>query len=148
MPVTLRSAAQGDLAAMMVIEQRAPTAAHWTAVQYQRLLEGGFVWVAEHESGICGFVCAKAVAGEWEIENIVVAPECQRRGMAGKLMGALISAAQRRAGTRILLEVRESNLPARSLYEKYGFAPVGRRKSYYLHPVEDAVLYELQLSSE
>jgi [ribosomal protein S18]-alanine N-acetyltransferase len=78
----------------------------------------------------------------------VVAPEFQRRGLASQLIGALIREAQGQAGTRILLEVRESNLPARHLYENHGFAPIGRRKGYYQHPVEDAVLYELQLSSE
>jgi ribosomal-protein-alanine N-acetyltransferase len=148
MPVILRSATLDDLPAMMAIAQRAPTAAHWTAEQYERMLESGFVWVAEQESEICGFVCAKVLPGEWEIENIVVAPEFQRQGVADRLLGALISEAQKRAGTTIFLEVRESNLPARHLYEKHGFAQAGRRRSYYRNPVEDAVLYELRLSSE
>jgi [ribosomal protein S18]-alanine N-acetyltransferase len=133
---------------MMAIEQQAPSAAHWTAGQYERLLGSGSVWVAEHGGKPCGFVCVKVVAGEWEIENIVVAPEFQRCGAAHRLMGALISEAQKRAGTVICLEVRESNLPARHLYEKHGFTQAGRRKGYYRHPIEDAVLYELQLSGE
>jgi [ribosomal protein S18]-alanine N-acetyltransferase len=148
MPVTLRSATLDDLPAMIAIEQQSPTAAHWTAGQYERRLEDGYIWVAEHESKLCGFMCAKVLSGEWEIENIVVAPEFQRRGAATQLMDALIREAQSKVGTRILLEVRESNLPARRLYENHGFAPIGRRKGYYQHPVEDAVLYELQLSSE
>jgi [ribosomal protein S18]-alanine N-acetyltransferase len=148
MPLTLRSATLDDLSAMIAIEQQAPLAAHWTAGQYERLLESGFVWVAEHEWRLCGFVCAKVVAGEWEIENIVVVPEFQRRGVATRLMGALISEVQKRAGTAIFLEVRESNLSARHLYEQHGFAQVGRRKGYYQYPVEDAVLYELRLSDE
>jgi [ribosomal protein S18]-alanine N-acetyltransferase len=148
MPFTLRSATLDDLPAMMAIEQRAPTAAHWTAEQYKRLLENGFGWVAENEGQIGGFVCAKVVAAEWEIENIVMAPEFQRRGLADRLMAALIGEAQKQAGTRILLEVRESNLPARRLYEKHGFAQVALRRGYYQYPAEDAVLYELRLSSE
>jgi len=148
MPVTFRSATLDDLPSIMAIEQRAPTSVHWTEALHRRPLENGLVWVAEHEGEICGFACAKVVAAEWEIENIVVAPEFQRRGVADRLMGALIGEAQKQAGTKIVLEVRESNLPARRLYEKHGFAPVGRRKSYYQHPVEDAVLYELRLSSE
>lgn len=145
MPVIFRSAMLDDLPAMMAIEQRAPMAAHWTSVQYQRLLENGFLRVAENNGAICGFVCAQVVSGEWEIENIVVAPDVQRQGVAGELMGALIGEAQNKAATKILLEVRESNLPARHLYQKHGFAQVGRRKNYYQHPSEDAVLYELRL---
>jgi [ribosomal protein S18]-alanine N-acetyltransferase len=148
MPLTLRSATLDDLPAMIAIEQQAPSAAHWTNAQYERRLEDGSIWVAEHEGRLCGLLCAKVLSGEWEIENIVVAPEFQRRGAASQLMDALIREAQSKAGTRILLEVRESNLPARRLYENHGFAPIGRRKGYYQHPVEDAVLYELQLSSE
>ncbi len=45
----------------------------------------------------------------------------------------------------ILLEVRESNLPARRLYEKHAFRDVGRRRMYYKDPAEDAILYELSL---
>jgi hypothetical protein len=58
-------------------QQQAPGAAHWTADQYSKLVDGGVVLVAEEaaeEAGqLCGFVCAKGVAGEWEIENVVVA---------------------------------------------------------------------------
>ena len=43
----------------------------------------------------------------------------------------------------LTLEVRESNIPARSLYEKYNFKEVGRRKNYYENK-ETAVLYSLE----
>jgi [ribosomal protein S18]-alanine N-acetyltransferase len=44
----------------------------------------------------------------------------------------------------ILLEVRKSNLAARGLYEKQGFREVGRRRTYYADPEEDAILYALR----
>ncbi len=34
----------------------------------------------------------------------------------------------------------ESNLPALELYRKFGFEPQGRRKEYYRHPTEDALV--------
>ena len=43
----------------------------------------------------------------------------------------------------LMLEVRASNAPAIALYEKHGFAAVGRRKNYYESPKEDAVLMTL-----
>jgi [ribosomal protein S18]-alanine N-acetyltransferase len=57
----------------------------------------------------------------------------------------LLSAAKERNGEAVLLEVRESNLAARRLYEKTGFVQAGVRKSYYVNPLEDAILYRYDL---
>jgi ribosomal-protein-alanine N-acetyltransferase len=150
MPVAIRSAALNDVLAILAIEQQAPGAAHWTAEQYKKLVGTGVVLVAEEvaeEAGkLCGFVCAKALAGEWEIENVVVASEFLRRGIANELVCELIQRAVGEAASAILLEVRESNLPARRLYEKHGFREVGRRRVYYRDPVEDAILYALRFA--
>src|SRR5208283_1099295 len=103
MSATIRSALLTDVAAMLVFEQQAPGAAHWTAEQYNKLVGGGVVLVAEQVAGqdaedapapckerrergtLCGFVCAQAVAGDWEIENVVVARGFLRRGLATEL---------------------------------------------------------------
>jgi [ribosomal protein S18]-alanine N-acetyltransferase len=145
MPVAIRSAALNDVPAILVIEQEAPGAAHWTAEQYSKLLDSGIILVAEEVRELCGFVCAKAVADEWEIENVVVAAEFLRRGIANELVRNLIQRAENEAASAILLEVRESNLPARRLYEKHGFREVGRRRVYYRDPAEDAILYALRI---
>ena len=153
MPVAIRSAALDDVPAILAIEQQAPGAAHWTREQYNKLVSGGVVLVAEEsaeeaaeEAGkVCGFVCAQAVAGEWEIENVVVAARSRRCGVANELMRALIQRAKNEVAQAILLEVRESNLAARRLYEKHGFREVGRRRAYYRDPAEDAILYALRL---
>ncbi len=134
MPVAIRSAALNDVPAILAIERQAPSAAHWTAEQYKKLVGSGVVLVVE------------TVAGEWEVENVVVTAEFLRRGIADKLLRELIQRAQNEAASAILLEVRESNLPARGLYEKHGFRAVGRRRAYYSDPVEDAILYALGLS--
>jgi ribosomal-protein-alanine N-acetyltransferase len=148
MSVVIRSAALNDVPAILAIEQQAPGAAHWTAEQYQKLVGSGVVLVAEEageEAGqLRGFVGAKAVAGEWEIENVVVAFEFFRRGIADELLSNLIQRAAGEAASAILLEVRESNLPARRLYEKHGFREVGRRRLYYRDPAEDAILSALR----
>ena len=46
---------------------------------------------------------------------------------------------------KMTLEVRQSNTAARNLYEKKGFQAVGKRAKYYTQPVEDAVLYDMEL---
>ncbi len=144
MPVAIRSAALNDMPALLAIGQGAPTAAHWTRKQYHNLLDNGFILVAEESSQLRGFVCAHVVAGEWEIENVVVDREFRRSGIANELVRALIQRAQSDSASAVLLEVRESNLPARRLYEKHGFREEGRRPAYYSDPPEDAILYALR----
>jgi ribosomal-protein-alanine N-acetyltransferase len=148
MPVAIRSAALNDVPAILAIERQAPSAAHWTPEQYNKRVGSGVVLVAKEATGearqLCGFLCAKALVGEWEIENVVVAAGFFRRGIANALLCELVRRAGNGAASAILLEVRESNLPARSLYEKRGFREVGRRRLYYRDPVEDAMLYALR----
>jgi len=146
MPVAIRSAALNDVPAILAIERQSPSAAHWTSEQYNKLVGSGVVLVAEEAGRLCGFVCAMAVAGEWEIENVVVAAELLRRGIADELVRELIRRAESEAAAAILLEVRESNLPARGLYEKHGLREVGRRPAYYRNPVEAAILYALRFA--
>jgi ribosomal-protein-alanine N-acetyltransferase len=144
MPVVIRSAALNDVPAILAIEQQASGAAHWTSEQYKKLVGSGVVLVAEEAGRLCGFICAKGVASEWEIENVVVAAEFLRRGIANELVRELIDRAAGEAVSAILLEVRESNLPGCRLYEKHGFREVGRRRGYYRDPTEDAILYALR----
>jgi ribosomal-protein-alanine N-acetyltransferase len=144
MPVAVRPATSSEVAAILAIERQSPSAAHWTSEQYNNLLRNGVVLVSEEAGKLAGFICAKAVAGEWEIENVVVAPEFLRRGIASRLLSRLIQQARNAEASAILMEVRESNEPARRLYEKHDFREVGSRRAYYNDPVENAILYTLR----
>src|ERR1700676_3272154 len=104
MPVAIRSAALTDVPAILAIEQQAPRAAHWTPERYSKLVGGGVVLVAEEAGQLCGFICAKAVASEWEVENVVVAAAFVRRGMANELVRNLIQRAEKEAPRGILHE--------------------------------------------
>ncbi len=145
MSFAIRVAGFDDVPAVLALERQTAGAAHWTAEQYQKLVGGGVVLVAEEAGRLWGFIGAQAVAGEWEIENVVVAAELLRRRIGSELIGALIERARSEAAAAILLEVRESNVAARGLYEKRGFREVGRRRTYYADPVEDGILYALRL---
>ncbi|MBI3474959.1 MAG: ribosomal protein S18-alanine N-acetyltransferase [Acidobacteria bacterium] len=150
MPVKIRSAVLADVPALLTIDRESVSAAHWTNEQYEQRVSEASVLVAEEEgeeeNDVCGFVCTRVVADQWEIENIVVAETKRRRGVADALLQDVLSGARDHAATSVWLEVRESNDPARRLYEKYSFRESGRRRGYYQNPLEDAVLYELQLS--
>lgn len=80
-----------------------------------------------------------------ELFSIAVKPCMRGRRFSSLMMEHLISRSRERGAERVILEVRESNLAAVGLYEKYGFKAVGRRKRYYSHPVEDAVLMDLEM---
>lgn len=144
MPVTIRSAVLDDVPTILDIERQAASAAHWTQEQYAQRVATGIILVADDEEGICGFICGRVVAGDWEIENVVVAEAVRRCGVANGLLEELLRCARDRTATALWLEVRESNQAARRLYEKHGFKTVGQRRDYYQNPVEGAVLYELR----
>ena len=147
MKLSIRSATSADLPAMMVLEKHAATAAHWTAQQYEALFRGHSperrALIIEDESGLQGFVIARVVDREWEIENIAVAGPARRRGLGTRLLGELLDQARGRGADAVFLEVRESNRAARALYEKWAFLESGRRPGYYKDPEEDAILYRL-----
>ena len=148
--MTIRCATLADIPSMMHLDRQSATAAHWTDVQYRQALQSEgparLLLVAESSLDILGFLVARHVAPEWELENIVVAATARRKGLGKRLLDALLAAARETNSTAVFLEVRDSNAPARSLYEKADFEPTGRRKSYYTDPVEDAVLYRLTLN--
>jgi ribosomal protein S18 acetylase RimI-like enzyme len=91
--------------------------------------------------GFAGFLVARHVAAEWELENIVVSPAARRNRLGMRLLGALLGIVRDANSDAVFLEVREGNTAARGLYEKLGFLAAGRRKSYYSNPLEDAILY-------
>ena len=104
--------------------------------------------VHDPESGaLLGYAVLSTVLDEGSLDNIAVAPHARRQGIADALLSAL-TAFGREHLTCLMLEVRASNAPAIALYEKHGFAAVGRRKNYYDAPREDAVLMTLTFGPE
>jgi ribosomal-protein-alanine N-acetyltransferase len=77
---------------------------------------------------------------EAHITTFAVHPSWRRRRIGEQLLIALLDVAVARHAREATLEVRLSNLPARKLYEKYGFRPVGVRPRYYSDDGEDALI--------
>ncbi len=97
-------------------------------------------FVATYAGEIAGYVGAHNVLGEVYITNVAVFEKFRRKGVAKKLIDALLKTAKAENGNFVTLEVRKSNIPAVSLYEKCGFEKVGERKNFYEKPRENAVL--------
>lgn len=98
--------------------------------------------LAAVENGhLSGLLTARIVLDECELYNIAVSPASRRCGMGAALLMALEECCAARSVTRILLEVRASNIPAIALYERAGFVLDGIRPGFYERPREDAMLY-------
>jgi [ribosomal protein S18]-alanine N-acetyltransferase len=149
----IRPATVDHIPEMLRLERSSNNAAHWSEQQYESLILANdstisrLALVAGHQEGaaILGFLIAQHLGPEWELENIVVDPNIQGKGIGTFLLNALFNRAKQTNSESVFLEVRESNTPAHKLYHKLGFEAIGRRKSYYSNPLEDAVLYRRTL---
>jgi ribosomal-protein-alanine N-acetyltransferase len=143
----IRPATPADVPVMIRLAQHSATAAHWTHEQYDRVFKSEtprrLALVIEEASGVQGFLIAKGIASEWELENIAIAGPARRRGLGTRLLGEFLDHVRAQGASTVFLEVRESNRAARSLYEKWAFEEAGRRVRYYHAPDEDAIVYRL-----
>ena len=96
--------------------------------------------VCEEEDTVLGYVGSQTVLGETDMMNVAVSPEARRKGIAQGLILTLEDELKLLGSHCLTLEVRASNIPAITLYEKLDFSQVGRRPNYYRNPKEDALI--------
>lgn len=133
---------ESHLPAVAALEKRCFPADPWSENVFRQALDSPdtAILLAEGEDGaLLGYAVLYTVLDEGNLDNIAVAPEFRRQGVGDALLSALAGYAREHLA-RLMLEVRASNAPALTLYRKYGFAEVGRRKNYYDNPREDAIL--------
>ncbi|OTN77025.1 ribosomal-protein-alanine acetyltransferase [Enterococcus sp. 8G7_MSG3316] len=129
-----------------------PTGSPWQVAQFEEDLNNPLSHYLIKESGqpaaLVAFLSYQQVLDEAELFNIAVDPTYQGRGLAKALLRSFFSAVEAAGGTRIFLEVRASNLHAQALYLRTGFVIIGRRKNYYQHPEEDALIMEKKVGGQ
>ena len=103
-------------------------------------------FVAEVDGRVVGYVGSQTVLGETDMMNIATHPDYRKQGIARALINTLISALAEQGSHSLMLEVRASNEPAKSLYGSMGFESVGIRKNYYRNPREDALILRKEWS--
>lgn len=118
----------------------------WSAAQFAGDLKQNHSHYFTEGAEISAFLGFHQVCDEIEITNIAASVKGQGNGK--KLMERLIAYARSQTIASIFLEVRASNQEARLFYEKFGFQEIGKRKNYYQHPQEDAVLMSLKVGNE
>ena len=112
----------------------------WSESDFMDLKKSGCEIVASDN----GFIVWRTVADEAEIISIGVAPDARRNGIAGALILLMEQELKKQSVHNVFLEVSEVNIPAKKLYEKYGFRPAGIRPKYY--DGTDAIIMKKDLS--
>jgi ribosomal-protein-alanine N-acetyltransferase len=140
--VRVEPMALADLDAVQEIERRSfrtpwPSHAYRTELETNRLAH---YLVARIAGRVVGYGGMWVMVDEAHITTFAVDPDFRRHGIGERLLLALLDLARARNAREATLEVRLSNLPARRLYEKYGFRPVGLRPRYYSDDNEDALI--------
>ena len=103
-------------------------------------IEGRSYLVARRGTQVVGYAGLMVIAGDAHVTTVAVAPSHQHQGIGTRLLLVLVRDAVALGAERITLEVRASNREAQSLYGRFGFAPAGIRKGYYVDNREDAVI--------
>jgi len=153
--VRIRKVKKSDIDRIIDIERSWHHLSHWSIDSYYRLLNddgftSSFVAEAEEETGgirIIGFVIFHVISGAAEIYNIAVEADHARTGIGKQLMTTVIEESRQRNATKVVLEVRKSNVSAIRFYDSFNFRITGERKNYYSSPVEDAFVMELALAA-
>ena len=99
-----------------------------------------YVVCCDPDGNVVGYIGSRIVMDSADITNVAVRLQYRRRGIARQLVGRMLEQMAEKGVAGVLLEVRESNLPAQNCYAQAGFTVVGRRKNYYELPKEDALL--------
>lgn len=147
--VVMREMRAGDIDGVLEIE-RISFVAPWTRGMFEETLLSSVdaSFVAEEGGRIVGYLIIYYAAREIHVMNIAVRRDRRELGLASWMMSRIMELGRRNSMETCFLEVRESNMPARGLYEKLGFRQIGRRKGYYRESGEDAIVMELRLRDD
>ena len=111
------------------------------------LASGHDAWIMLCADERVGYAIVLNVLDESHLLDIGVVSAAQRQGFGRQFLRWLCTIAKEKGADSFFLEVRPSNLPALQLYERFGFAEIGRRRGYYPSPGgrEDAIVMRLAL---
>jgi ribosomal-protein-alanine N-acetyltransferase len=117
----------------------------WQEDMFLQEIQSGYAFVLEdaEDKIILGYICGLMLYDEFNITNVAVSDQIQNQGYGCRLMKFIMQKAMEHQCHKFFLEVRSSNIPALTLYEKLGFKVIGVRKEYYINPPEDAIVMYL-----
>ena len=99
----------------------------------------------DEREGVIGYAVLWCILDQGELANVAVTPRLRGKGLGTYLLARVLDVGRERGIQTMFLEVRASNERALDLYRRFGFSDVGRRKAYYDHPREDALIMAAKL---
>lgn len=133
-----------DLPTIMILEKELFSTA-WEEEMFIEEMEKQYAYVLEVKNKIIGYICGWKLLDDFNITNIAIAADFQRKGFGKALVQFLMSKLLDENCFKFFLEVRNSNFAAKKLYEMMGFRIIGSRKNYYHSPQEDALILGLNI---
>jgi ribosomal-protein-alanine N-acetyltransferase len=143
----LRPMELGDLDQVLEIETES-FVEPWTRANFEEEIGGlgdSTLTVALLGEKVAGYSVTWYLPDHVHLANVAVRGDCRGRGIGRALVEDVIENAARGGVGKIMLEVRESNVEARRLYETLGFRAVGVKRNYYTKENEDAILMRYAL---
>lgn len=142
----IRPMREADLPRVMEIEN-ACFSTPWKEPTFRGLMRRSDtdLYVAESDGAIVGYAACWTVIDQSELGNVAVTPDARGGGIGGALVDSVVERVKERGARELFLEVRESNRVAQEIYRNRGFVVVGRRRSYYAQPTEDALVMRLRM---
>ena len=144
MKENIRVMKREDITTIMILEEELFSTA-WKEEMFIEEINNHYAYVLEIKDKIIGYICGWKLLDEFNITNIAVDENFQRKGFGKTLVQSIMSKLLSEKCFKFFLEVRKSNLAAKMLYEKMGFTKIGSRKDYYHSPEEDALVLGLNL---
>ena len=146
-PVHIRWMIRRDMPEVMATEDRA-FEFPWSEEDFVRCLRqrNCIGMVAEHNERVVGFMIYELHKNRLHILNFAVHDQLRRRGIGTQMIRKLVSKLSSQRRNRIMLEIRETNLPAQLFFRELGFRAVSVLRDFYEDTTEDAYLMQYRYS--
>ncbi|MBP5616693.1 MAG: ribosomal protein S18-alanine N-acetyltransferase [Elusimicrobiaceae bacterium] len=128
------SPAQPAQAALLEqIDKSQSFSAHWTLQDWQGEFAQptSYIQCAQEGGQMVGFIVLRGAAGQYELLNLAVCPQCTRQGIGYRLLVQALDHLAAQGAQEVTLEVNANNVAAIELYKKAGFVKRSVRARFY-----------------
>jgi len=147
--VAMRWMIRRDMAEILDIE-RASFEYPWSEDEFIRCLRqrNCIGMIAELKERVVGYMIYELHKNRLHILNFAVDSKHRRTGVGSTMIDRLIFKLNPQRRSRILLEVRETNLDSQLFFKALGFRAVSVLRDFYDDTTEDAIVFQYRVKAE